>query len=157
MEQICDICGKTTNHIHKIFLEGSIVNACESCKHLGKEIKDHHNLQEKHSKSYDVEEEEIEDLVENYGKIIEKEIIKRYSSLENFCKKYSMSCSYLHKIIREELKPTIEEARRLEKILHIKLVIKERITQEIKNQKNEPLKLGMFIKDERLRKLLEEE
>ncbi len=159
-DNICEICGKTSSKLYTISLEQSIMKVCSNCKSLGKEVKEIKTKNEPKNRRKVSEKEIVEDIIEGYGNIIKEAILGKYSSIDSFCKKYNISKHYLMEIIREDLKPTIEEAKKFERWLSIKLVIKEEIeTPEIEKQepKEEGITLEHFIKDDRLKKMLKKE
>ncbi|GEM_PF-2994845 len=160
---VCEICGASTDTLFKIMLEGSIVNVCPSCRVLGKEINVDKSKKER-KQSFDIERsqdfEMVEEVMDNYGEIIKNKILEKYGDIKSFCKKYNISYNYLIGIIREDFKPTLEECKKFEKLLNVRLIVYEKReyfmeNEEKENEKNfQSLQLGMFIKDERLKKLL---
>ena len=141
----CDICGRK-GVAFIIEVEGAKMAVCPRCAYHGKII---HSLEEGEEeapakvdystpKQFRVEEEicdgygakvrkarekekvtEVE--VNEYGK---KERKTRSMTIEELARKVNVKASWLDKVEKEKIAPTIEEAKKLEKALGIKLVEK---------------------------------
>lgn len=143
-ENICEVCGKRSQHLSSITIEGSEMLVCKECMNLGEPTT------KKVKKARIIKDEREETLVENYAEIIKQRIYEKYGELKEFCKHYNYKQSYLKKILDGELPLSIEEARRLEKILRIKLVfIESPNNYNIEEKKHEvpKLTLGDLIKE----------
>ncbi len=141
----CDICGRK-GVAFIIEVEGAKMAVCPRCAYHGKII---HSLEEgaeeapakvdySTPKQFRVEEEICDDYgakvrrarekekiteveVNEYGK---KERKARSMTIEELARKVNVKASWLDKIEKEKIAPTIEEAKKLEKALGIKLVEK---------------------------------
>ncbi len=136
------------------------MKVCSNCKSLGREVKEIKPKNKPTTQKIVSEKEIVEDIIEGYGNIIKEAISSKYSSIDGFCKKHNISKRYLIEIIREDLKPTIEEAKRFERLLNITLVIKDEIEIpkiEKQESKEERITLEHFVKDERLKKMFKKE
>jgi len=119
----CEICGKETKDLVKIVIEGTILKVCMACAKYGKIIDKKEEVEEKVVKEI---EDFYEDIVEDYAKRIKEAREKTGLSIKEFCKKYNLKENIMRKIERGELVPDIELARKLEKILKIKLIEKKK-------------------------------
>lgn len=146
----CDICGKK-GVAFIIEVEGAKMAVCPRCAYHGKII---HSLEEGEEeaapskvdyttpKQFRVEEEVVEgygrkirrareaqkivyEEVNEYGK---KERKTRVMTIEELARKVNVKASWLDKIENERIEPTIEEAKKLEKALGIKLVEKVEVS-----------------------------
>lgn len=143
----CDICGKKGVSFI-IEVEGAKMAACQRCAYHGKIL---HSLEEKKvpaktdystPRQFRIEEE----LVDGYGqkirkaretmKVTEEEIDEygkkvrktRPMTIDEVARKANVRASWLDKVENEKIPPTIEEARKLEKVLGIKLVEKVEVS-----------------------------
>lgn len=146
----CDICGKK-GVAFIIEVEGAKMAVCPRCAYHGKII---HSLGtgEKEEevpkvdystpKQFRVEEEVVEgygrkirrareavkiaeEEVDEYGKKVKK---TRVMTIEELAKKVNVKASWLDRVENERIEPTIEEAKKLEKALGIKLVEKVEVS-----------------------------
>lgn len=146
----CDICGKK-GVAFIIEVEGARMAVCSRCAYHGKII---HSLGsgEKEEevpkvdytipKQFRLEEEVVDgygrkirrareavkiayEEVNEYGK---KEKKTRVMTIEELAKKVNVKASWLDKVENERMKPNLEEAKKLEKVLGIKLVEKVEVS-----------------------------
>ena len=143
----CELCGKPIKFYHEVMIEDSILRVCDDCVKYGKEIKKKNksnvigpanvsltnNVQIQrpvvHSpksapRKQRLEEQDDIDLVENYGEIIRKKREEMNLSQEDFAKKLQEKKNLIAKIEREEIKPDLQTARKIEKMLGVKLLDK---------------------------------
>lgn len=121
----CEICGREITRGFLIELEGAKLIACDRCASMGTIIRrvyadEHVHRKQKQPNSKDKEKKELV-LVENYGEVIRSAREQAGMSREDLAKKLHIREGYLHKIEEGELTPTDDVARKLEKILKIKL------------------------------------
>ncbi|MEM3422927.1 MAG: multiprotein-bridging factor 1 family protein [Candidatus Bilamarchaeaceae archaeon] len=123
-KESCDICGKP-----EIFgiveVEKAKLRVCRSCAY-GKKVlyfleEDEEQQPKRPSRQ---KPEEIEEIVEGYGKIVRSAREKLGIPIEVLAEKIKENRRYMERIEREEVKPTLETARKLEKELGIKLIEK---------------------------------
>lgn len=146
----CELCGKPIKHFHEVMIQDSILRVCDDCAKYGKEIKKKSrvvvepsshpmNVQSKpqlreslptaasHTPSKrrtSPSEDEDIDLIENFGELIRKKREEMNLSQEDFAKKLQEKKNLIAKIEREEIKPDIHTARKIEKMLGIRLLEK---------------------------------
>ncbi len=144
-DAICEVCGKKAGRLYSVIIEGSQMLVCNECASLGKKVS---QKPSKKIRFITKDEEKEESLVENYGEIIKNKILEKYKDLKEFCKKHNYKESYLKKVIEGELPLSIDEAKKLEKILKIKLVVLEnKEDYEMKEKELPKLTLGDLIKE----------
>lgn len=145
----CDVCGSEKNLVRAI-IEGTELVACSCCARFGKilgpvvvETKE----KKKPVKREVPEEEVLEVIVPDFQKIIRRKRESMGLKQEDFAKKINEKLSVVHKIETGEFKPTIDMARKLERILGVRLV--EEYKEEYKkgeNSKLEEVTIGDIIK-----------
>ncbi len=139
----CEICGKDTNLV-KAIIEGIELNVCSNCAKFGSVIKIAPKFVPKPKKV--VVEQPEEGIVEDYGKLIKNAREKLGLKQEELALKLNEKHTLVHKWECNELKPTIESAKKLEKFLGIKLMqVYKKIDFE-KPKTSEGLTIGDIIK-----------
>jgi putative transcription factor len=131
----CDICGKQ-NATNMALIEGARMAVCANCSKFGK-ILNSMSISEKPAAGAEQSpDQEIEDIVENYGRIIHAAREKISLPLKVLAEKIQERESYLEKIEAGKLLPSINVARKLEKELAIRLVEKSRI-EHVRSSKSD--------------------
>ena len=148
----CDLCGKTETILNRAIIEGVELSVCTDCSKFGKVLapvkrygpKEQHKMAQKAS----LNEEKIELLVENYAELIKKKRESLGLSQKDFALKLREKESTIHNIETGHFTPPIAMARKLEKILGVKLVEEYEEKHELREQKRgeEWFTLGDFIK-----------
>lgn len=143
----CEICGRPTDTLYVVELEGARVMVCESCSkgkaligkidlaHKGADRKEHYKL-----KSNKVEEEEV---VDNYGTIIRKAREAMGLPLKVLAERINEKESTMLRVEEMKTLPSVTLTKKLEKELGIKLTSKE--TGEgaaVPMKKSGPITLG---------------
>jgi len=116
---ICELCGKETKKLIPVKIEGTVLKVCPSCAVYGQILKPYEEREI--IKTEEIIDKEL-DIVDNYAEIIRKAREQMGLSLEEFCKKFGLKESIMRRIERGELKPSFDLARKLEKILKVKLI-----------------------------------
>jgi putative transcription factor len=148
----CDMCGKDAD-LFLANIEETELSVCQSCARYGKVIKRIQPVvkQEKKSKITEKEPEPeiVEKIVEDYAQKIRRVREQLGLSHKEFARKINEKESWLHNIETGKYEPSIKIARKLERILGIKLV--EEIKDEKENiklkTKKEEFTIGDFIKN----------
>ncbi len=154
---ICELCGKEIEDIYKVDIEGSELNVCRDCSRFGKVIARKVMQSEKSKKeeakqkkkiTKPAEPEIVEKLVDNFSELIRKARGKSGMNQQDFSKRLSIKESMLHKIETGEFKPSIVLARKIEKILKIKLVeeMEEKEVHLLGKPDKTAFTIGDFIK-----------
>ena len=148
----CDLCGKTEDNLNRAIIESVELNVCSGCSKFGKVIapvkryspKEQHRMAQKAAPK----EEKIELLAENYPEIIKKRREAMGLSQKDFALRISEKESTVHHIETGHFTPPIAMARKLEKILGVKLVEEHEERHEApgKNRNEKGFTLGDFIK-----------
>jgi len=138
----CELCGKQTNRLFDVIIDGVHMSVCGDCLKYGKEIP--RQSQPKagnfrvqppnttkapplpHPARFDKPREESsldsEEPIEDYGKIIKKRREEMGLSQEQLAAKLQEKKNIVAKIEREEIKPDRQIARKIEKIMGIKVM-----------------------------------
>lgn len=151
----CDLCGKVEENLHRTLIEGVDLNVCRDCSKFGKVLapvkrytpKEQHRMMQGAQQNQAPKEEKIEIIVENYAELVKKKRESMSLSQKDFAIKLNEKESTIHHIETGRFEPPLGMARKLEKILGIKLVEQHEEKHEIhKIRKEEGFTLGDFIK-----------
>ncbi len=149
----CEMCGAETDRLTKIKVDGAVLNVCQSCAKFGNPVeekkfnkisenitikfpekkinvvtykKPFRKVAPKKSKNNRTNNDiENLELVDDYGYIIKNKREQLSMTQEDLAKKILERKNVLSNIERGELMPNIATARKLEKVLNIKLLEKE--------------------------------
>jgi len=138
----CEICGKDTTLV-KAVIEGTELNVCSNCSKFGSVIKIPPKFVPKPKRV--VIEQPEEEIVDNYGDIIKHSREKLGLKQEELALKLNEKHTLIHKWECNELKPTIETAKKLEKFLGIKLVTIYKKVEIDKQKSSQALTIGDLI------------
>jgi len=147
---VCDLCGKEVDKLVRAEIEGTELGVCGRCSKFGRILRRVKNDEErkkvllprKRLVVEEIEERVVFDCAERIRKAREKKGMKQ----EEFAKLLSEKESLVQKWEGGSLRPRIETARKLEKILGIGLV--ERLEEgkvELKATKSGEITLGDVI------------
>ncbi len=126
----CEMCGKTTERLININVEGSILKVCSDCLKYGKRV-----IQPRTRMQFSrprIESEII--VVSNYSEKIERARQSRGIKQEEFAKQLKEKESLIHKIETGHLKPDIELAKKIGRALGINLI--KELNENIENSEN---------------------
>ena len=147
----CEMCG-SEERLYKTNIEGSILNVCRACSKFGKilgTVKE--KMEEKKEKQVkeikkEPEKEVIELVVDDFADRIRKKREELGLKQEDFAKKINEKESVIHKLETGEFRPGLDLAKKLERVLGIKLI--EEYEEEGKATKTETTELtvGDLIK-----------
>lgn len=131
------MCGKEVSKLVPIFIEKSMLSVCSICAKFGKnvdkpgiaptpiEITQRLQMRSQRQEIKDIFSEESTDaMAENYSTIIKNARDKKGWSQEELGKKVNEKKSVIAKIEAGGMEPSIDLARRLEKVLGVKLIEK---------------------------------
>lgn len=129
----CEVCGKRVEKTIRISYEDIEVNVCPSCfEKLGRRARIIEETrmreapaQRREVKPRLVKSSKIEsmDIVENYGELVRKARQERGWTQEVLAQKLRVSVDVVKRIESEKYKPPIDLARKIEKLLKIKLLV----------------------------------
>jgi putative transcription factor len=148
----CDMCGVDTELV-LAQIEGTNLNVCNKCARYGKIIQKKQNLRpnifkKNNNTRFKKEEKEIL-ILEDYPSKIRNSREKRKLTQEQFAKMLNEKTSLIQSLENGKIEPSEKLARKLEKILKIKLIeeIKNNIKTEYTNpNKKGPLTIGDLLK-----------
>jgi putative transcription factor len=144
----CEICGRYTDELYTIEVEGAILQVCKQCSTKGKFIAK--VREEKPKKQVTIiNEQPVEELIDDYDKVIKEERKKMGLTQEELAKKINEQLTTIKKIENGDLHPTEKQAKKFEKLFGIKLyqVIKKQSLEELKKpDKKESLTLADVVK-----------
>ena len=148
----CDMCGKD-GAIAIALIEGVELSVCERCsrhgkvvRHIRMETPKPKNILMQHRPS-PKEEEAMEFVVEDYAQRIRQKREQLKLTQQDFARMLSEKESMVHHLENGTSRPSIDLSRKLERILHITLIEKEKdVPTEKTRGKSDALTLGDFIK-----------
>jgi len=144
------MCGRVDDNLLRAIVESVELSVCEKCSKFGKVLGPlRREIPKARPRYIAPQKEEIkEGIIENYNEIIKKKRESLGISQKDFALKLSEKESIIHKIETGHFEPPFEMARKLEKILGIKLVIslKDEDADDLPKRKaNDSFTLGDFI------------
>lgn len=153
----CDMCGRE-QAVLRASVEGSTMSLCEGCSKFGKvvgRIAVAAAAKKKEEKvAAAVPEDETDFIVANFGQLLKqkreemgRKLEDSFMKLEDFAKLIAVKESVLHKMETGAYKPNVEEAKRIGKLIGLKLVEKvEEVESLVPEPKKDQLTLGDMIK-----------
>ena len=117
----CDLCGKEAE-LHKAVIEGSQMSVCRNCAKYGRIVEAAQKIRPTVSIKQTKQEEETETLVNNFGELLKRKREQLGLTHKEFAAKIAERESTLHKLETGTIIVTIAKARKLEKMLGLKLV-----------------------------------
>jgi putative transcription factor len=161
---LCEICGKGTQFLKVILVEGSELNACTECAKFGVErsprpkvssapvhVSEALEKREKRGQPRDVLENMTEELVPDFAHLIRKARERLGWTPEILGQKLNEKKSVVLKLESGQMQPDDALIRKLERILSIKLKDKPTMASAPKASGSRGLTLGDFIKTEKRR------
>jgi len=138
----CEICGKETNIIYVVEVEGAVMNVCAECS-KGKKVIDKIDLsrQEKKVAKAVKENEKESEIIEHYGEAIRKAREKLGLPLNVLAERINEKASTLLRIEEEKTLPTDKVIKKLEKELGIKLLQQKEAEPTVHLKPDEPITL----------------
>ncbi|MCL6014706.1 MAG: multiprotein bridging factor aMBF1 [Candidatus Thermoplasmatota archaeon] len=143
----CELCGKKTDHLKKVKIDGAVMAVCSNCEKFGTPLENYRNKpvvksvssysltntstqpvfipqqkpRKKPGRETDIDELEI---VPDYAVLIRETREKTGLTQDEFAAKIKEKRTSIAAIERGSLKPDIKTARKIELFLKIKLVEK---------------------------------
>ena len=145
------MCGKVDDNLLRTIVESVELTVCEKCSKFGKVLGPLRRDIPKPKPRYvqAQKEEPQEGIIENYHDIIKKKREALGISQKDFALKLNEKESIVHKLETGHFEPPMILARKLEKILGVKLVHKikeESVDDKPQNKTGAGFTLGDFIK-----------
>ena len=148
----CELCGRDVAELKRAIIEGSEMMVCDDCTKYGKVIAGKAgkrslevSLKIKRKKEKDIYEEMDKELVPDWAKKIREGRKKKGISREQLGARIGERTKIIAKLENEELHPTDEMVKNLEKELDITL-LQEIGTATMKKKRMKELTIGDVIK-----------
>lgn len=141
----CELCGKETKLI-RAEVEGIVLNVCQGCAKHGKAIRAPQAPKPSRRRT-EAAPEIVEELVTDYSDRIRKARERKGMTQEEFAKMLNEKESIVQKIENGTFRPTIDKAKKFQKILNISLIdATEETPVKIGKSKSEALTIGDILK-----------
>ncbi len=141
----CELCGRQMDHYHDVIIDGVRMKVCSDCSRYGKEVNTRGpaRLATYHSDSVPPVrstpsvplrssapprkrtsgiQDDFNEPVIDFGKVIKKRREEMGLSQEELAKRLQEKRNVVAKIEREEIKPDSHTARKIQKIMGIKIL-----------------------------------
>ena len=153
---LCEICGREIKYGEKIKIESAVVIVCKNCAaalskgtRIGK-VTEKSKTETKPKIRRELPEE---DIIEDYASVIREAREKEGLSQEGLAKELKEKLSVITRIEAGKMIPTMELAKKMEKLLKIKLIEKTSGDAKITVSKtDETLTLGDIVKIKKRKK-----
>lgn len=125
----CEICGANVKKLYRVEIDGAILNVCKDCAKLGRLLDEPKKFRRKRRPLIDGGKEIDEEILDSeYASKIKKarELLKY--TRENLAKKLGVKLSFWERIEKGEAKPTIEIAKRVERVLGVQIISRKKET-----------------------------
>lgn len=148
--QNCELCGKEFQLVHAS-IEGTEMDVCRGCASFGQIIRQpkpvQHAVRHKETQLPPELNELSDAVVSNVAQLVRQAREKRSLKQEDFAKMLNEKESIIHKIEAGLLEPPIPLARKLGKLLGIKLIEQVKEAQvEQQSRKGDAVTIGDIIK-----------
>lgn len=151
----CDLCGKETDELFEVFIEGSKLHVCKDCAKYGRVIRKVSIGREENKpvgsfrRRKPKDEEKIYYFADNFGKVVELARLKKGLRQKDLAKILGIKESLLHSIETSSIEPSILLAKKIERILSVN-ILREDSSIEVKgdgeDKSSSSLTLGDFVK-----------
>ena len=130
MKYVCEICGRRTDKIYTIVVDGAILHVCEECKKYGKEVTvSFGKIEEKKVPKKTVVGFE-EEIVDNYYILIRQAREKLGISQKDAARLLGIKEATYKSIEEGKIKPDLNLAKKIEKAFNIKITQKVALFEE---------------------------
>jgi len=144
---ICDMCGRE-NGIYRTIVESAQLNLCKDCSRFGRVTGT--IRQQAAEKGIRQEEEQKKEVLEIVAEDFAEKIKRKREQLgltqKDFAKKINEKESMVHKMETGSFTPPLNLARRLEKLLNLKLIESHEETHQKAKASLGSFTIGDFIK-----------
>ena len=147
----CDMCG-SEGALYKALIEYAELNVCIDCSRFGKVIETvkenvGSEIKKSEKNTEDAKKEILDVIAEYFADKIKNKREQLGLTQEDFAKKINEKESMVHKLETGIFVPPLGLARKLEKLLHIKLVERhEENYEKSAKGKNDTFTIGDFVK-----------
>ncbi len=125
----CELCGKETNELFLVLIEGTKLRVCKSCAKYGRVLSrvnaEKHVDSNEHKRRVKRSDtpEPVYSFVDDFGKVVEDARLRKGWKQVELAKRLAIKESLLHKIETSDLEPSVDLARRIEKLLSVKILV----------------------------------
>ncbi len=133
----CEMCGSFKG-LKKARVEGTLLHVCERCAKFGSIVEESVALPARKSREHEIKENVIDP---DFASLVRDARKSLGVSIEELAGRISVPASVMHRI-EKGMRPTDEVAKRLEKVLSIKLLGAEYVTEKKTSAKTPELTLG---------------
>lgn len=121
----CELCGKSSDSLTRVKVEGATLKACDTCKDMGTEVKSQKTskkqTKKKKKKNRVKNQGDNQVLINEYGKRIKEARESKELTIKELASKLNEKESVISKLEREALKPGKSLAEKIGKKLDIEL------------------------------------
>ncbi len=125
----CEICGAEVSRLYKVEIDGVVLNVCRECAKLGKRIEQPRKFRRRKLIDSGKEIDDTELDPDYAKKIVKARELLKYTR-EELAKKLGVKLSFWERIEKGDAKPTIEIAKRIERVLGVQVMVKKEKTSE---------------------------
>jgi putative transcription factor len=155
----CPICGGVIWKGQRVLIEGAKITVCQSCAKQGKilydssikssQIKPVTPKTSKPTKLFrEAERFEKTEIIKNYAQIIHKTRVSANLNQDQFAKKLNEKPSLIRRIEAGKVEPTLELAKKIEKVYQIKLITEsDKIEPSVQSSKYMKKSTGSTLGD----------
>lgn len=148
---MCDMCGVDSFRLNDIVVERTLLSVCDRCKGYGNSVNIQKPIEGVSTANVPRKifvEENVPFVIEAAGKMIQSTREKRGLKQAQLAAMVGIKESAMHKIETSVIKPEIDVAKKLEKILDIKIIDTYDDSEKSKNVNldDENLTVGDLIK-----------
>ncbi|MFC1741192.1 multiprotein bridging factor aMBF1 [Nanoarchaeota archaeon] len=122
----CEMCGKSMETLQKAKIEGTVLELCPGCAKFGEIVRRPYisskNIPQPRRQMVPRRKEILEAITEDYAKKVRDAREKMGLTQEEFAKRLNEKHSIMQKIEGGQFTPSIDQARKLERLLKIELV-----------------------------------
>lgn len=145
----CDLCGADSSLLRAV-IESVELKVCKQCSKFGKVLgpaQSPERFRKKKKEPARAKPEIVESVIKDYSSVIRQKRSSKGMSQKEFAQSINQKESVIHGLENGSFKPSLELARKLEKLLSVSLIeVEDDGFYESKAEKAEGMTLGDFIK-----------
>ena len=143
---VCEMCGKDTR-VYTAVVEGSELNVCENCGKYGKEVR---KPIVRSRAPIQARPEVVEVVVSEYAQLVRKAREAKGMTQKDFALSLNEKESVVQKLETSSLTPSLKMAKKLERLLKVKLIeVQEETKVDLQQKSAGPLTIGDILKIKR--------
>ena len=144
----CELCGKPTNEINVVNVEGAELRVCSKCAKGEKVIKKENGMESRPKGTAQREAKQVQEepeIIEGYGRAIREAREGMKLPLKVLAEMLNEKETLLLRIEEEKTQPNDALIKKLEKSLNIALTAKPKAEGSYRGRKNDNVTIGDFI------------